>query len=97
MESMTEHRPHLLKNRHDYLPAAGRDAFLPGYDLLTRVLGMGPAYRELVTQAGLTTGQRVVENRLRYRKSDCPRQESLSHRRYRRHRSRPTGATAGAA
>ncbi len=61
MESMTEHRPHLLKNRHDYLPAAGRDAFLPGYDLLTRVLGMGPAYRELVTQAGLTTGQRVVE------------------------------------
>lgn len=61
MESMTEHRPHLLKNRHDYLPAAGRDAFLPGYDLLTRVLGMGPAYRELVTQAGLTTGQRAVE------------------------------------
>lgn len=61
MESMTEHRPHLLKNRHDYLPAAGRDAFLPGYDLLTRVLGMDPAYRELVTQAGLTTGQRVVE------------------------------------
>lgn len=61
MESMTEHRPHLLKNRHDYLPAAGRDAFLPGYDLLTRVLRMGPAYRELVTQAGLTAGQRVVE------------------------------------
>ncbi|OBB25656.1 SAM-dependent methyltransferase [Mycolicibacterium peregrinum] len=58
---MTEHRPHLLKNRHDYLPAAGHDAFLPGYDLLTRVLGMNPAYRELVTQAGLTAGQRVVE------------------------------------
>lgn len=61
MESMTEHRPHLLKNRHDYLPAAGHDAFLPGYDLLTRVLGMNPAYRDLVAQAGLADGQRVVE------------------------------------
>lgn len=58
---MTEHRPHLLKNRHDYLPAAGHDAFLPGYDLLTRVLGMNPAYRDLVAQAGLADGQRVVE------------------------------------
>nr|WP_273734090.1 class I SAM-dependent methyltransferase [Mycolicibacterium septicum] len=61
MEFMTEHRPHLLKNRHDYLPAAGHDAFLPGYDLLTRVLGMNPAYRDLVAQAGLADGQRVVE------------------------------------
>ncbi|KHO25357.1 class I SAM-dependent methyltransferase [Mycolicibacterium setense] len=58
---MTEHRPHRLKNRHDYLPAAGHDAFLPGYDLLTRVLGMNPAYRELVAQAGLSGGQRIVE------------------------------------
>ncbi len=58
---MTEHRPHLLKNQHDYLPAAGHDAFLPGYDPLTRVLGMDPAYRELVAQAGLSAGQRVVE------------------------------------
>lgn len=58
---MTEHRPHLLTNRHDYLPAAGHDAFLPGYDLLTRVLGMNPAYRELVAQAGLSAGQRVIE------------------------------------
>nr|WP_110803461.1 class I SAM-dependent methyltransferase [Mycolicibacterium setense] len=61
MEVMTEHRPHRLKNRHDYLPAAGHDAFLPGYDLLTRVLGMNPAYRELVAQAGLSGGQRIVE------------------------------------
>lgn len=58
---MTKHRPHRLKNRHDYLPAAGHDAFLPGYDLLTRVLGMNPAYRELVAQAGLSGGQRIVE------------------------------------
>lgn len=61
MEFMTEHRPHLLKNRHDYLPAAGHDAFLPGYDLLTRVLGMNPAYRDLVARAGLSAGQRVIE------------------------------------
>ncbi|NKZ12968.1 methyltransferase domain-containing protein [Mycolicibacterium septicum DSM 44393] len=61
MEFMTEHRPHLLKNRHDYLPAAGHDAFLPGYDLLTRILGMNPAYRDLVAQAGIADGQRVVE------------------------------------
>ncbi|WP_135451344.1 methyltransferase domain-containing protein [Mycobacterium sp. DL99] len=61
MECMTEHRPHILKNRHDYLPAAGHDAFLPGYDLLTRVLGMNPAYRHLVAQAGLSDGQRVIE------------------------------------
>ncbi|MEV0671483.1 methyltransferase domain-containing protein [Mycobacterium sp. NPDC050441] len=61
MEFMTKHRPHLLTNRHDYLPATGHDAFLPGYDLLTRVLGMNPAYRELVAQAGLSAGQRVIE------------------------------------
>ncbi|MEV3905447.1 class I SAM-dependent methyltransferase [Mycobacterium sp. NPDC050551] len=45
----------------DYLPAAGRDAFLPGYDLLTRVLGMRPAYRALIEQAGLANGQQVLE------------------------------------
>ena len=42
MEAMTEHRPpsvtRVIGNRHDYLPAAGRDALLPGYDLLTRLL-----------------------------------------------------------
>lgn len=58
---MTEHRPHILKNRHDYVPAAGHDAFLPGYDLLTRALGMRPAYRQLIAQAGLLDGQRVIE------------------------------------
>lgn len=45
--SMTENRPHSitdsLGNPHDYLPAAGHDAFLPGYDLLTRVLGFNRA------------------------------------------------------
>ncbi|MGV0743348.1 class I SAM-dependent methyltransferase [Mycolicibacterium sp. XJ870] len=58
---MTEHRPHFLANRHDYLPATGHDAFLPAYDLLTRVLGMGRAYDALVAQADLAAGQRVLE------------------------------------
>jgi ubiquinone/menaquinone biosynthesis C-methylase UbiE len=59
MGLMTEHRPHLAA--HDYLPAAGRDALLPFYDLLTRVLGMGKVYDALVAQAELANGLRVVE------------------------------------
>ncbi|WKG03446.1 class I SAM-dependent methyltransferase [Mycolicibacterium sp. HK-90] len=61
MGFMTEHHPHFLANRHDYVPAAGHDALLPGYDLLTRVLGMNQVYDALVAQAGLSAGQRVVE------------------------------------
>ncbi|WP_026357086.1 class I SAM-dependent methyltransferase [Mycobacterium sp. 141] len=63
---MTEHHPHLLNphrpaNRHDYLPAAGHDLLLPGYDLLTKLLGMGRVYDALVRQAELAPGQRVIE------------------------------------
>jgi ubiquinone/menaquinone biosynthesis C-methylase UbiE len=60
MDHMTEHRPHFA-TRHDYIPAAGRDAFLPGYDLLTRVLGMNRAYDTLIAQAELADGLRVLE------------------------------------
>jgi ubiquinone/menaquinone biosynthesis C-methylase UbiE len=48
-------------NRHDYLPATGHDLLLPGYDLLTRLLGMRPAYDTLVAQAELFDGSRVLE------------------------------------
>ncbi|MHC9292287.1 class I SAM-dependent methyltransferase [Mycobacterium sp. LTG2003] len=58
---MTEYHPHFVGNRHDYLPAAGHDALLPAYDLLTRVLGMGRAYAALIEHADLQPGQRVVE------------------------------------
>lgn len=59
---MTKDHPHsLTKHRHDYLPAAGHDLFLPGYDLLTRVLGMRPVYDEFVSQAELFDGVRVLE------------------------------------
>ena len=57
---MTEHRPHSV-TEHDYIPAAGRDALLPAYDLLTRVLGMNKAYDALVAQAELADGLRVLE------------------------------------
>lgn len=59
-ESMTEHRSDSVAD-HDYIPAAGRDAFLPGYDLLARVLGMHKVYDTLVTQADLANGLRVLE------------------------------------
>ncbi|MET8874010.1 class I SAM-dependent methyltransferase [Nocardia sp. NPDC004604] len=62
---MTKDHPHsvihAMGNRHDYLPAAGRDALLPGYDLLTRLLGMHKLHETLVAQAELAPGQRVLE------------------------------------
>jgi ubiquinone/menaquinone biosynthesis C-methylase UbiE len=62
---MTEHRPHSVihsrGNRHDYLPAAGHDAFLPAYDLLSRLLGMHKNYDKLITQAELDGAQKILE------------------------------------
>jgi ubiquinone/menaquinone biosynthesis C-methylase UbiE len=46
---------------HDYLPAAGHDAFLPGYDLLSRLLGVHRIHQRLLDQAELAEGQRVLE------------------------------------
>lgn len=48
-------------DRHDYLPAAGRDAFLPFYDLLTAVFGVSRIHRTLIEQAALADGQQVLE------------------------------------
>jgi ubiquinone/menaquinone biosynthesis C-methylase UbiE len=69
---MTKDHPHsgvgsrrrggsVIKHRHDYIPAAGHDLFLPGYDLLTRVLGMRPVYDEFVSQVELFDGAQVLE------------------------------------
>jgi len=58
---MTEHRPHSATREHDYIPAFGKDALLPFYDLLTRALGMGKFYDALVAQAELGDGLRVLE------------------------------------
>jgi ubiquinone/menaquinone biosynthesis C-methylase UbiE len=46
---------------HDYLPAAGHDALLPGYDLLTRLFGFNRVYDRLIAQAELADGQRILE------------------------------------
>jgi ubiquinone/menaquinone biosynthesis C-methylase UbiE len=46
---------------HDYLPAAGRDAFLPFYDLFTAALGAARVHRALIDQAEFGAGQRVLE------------------------------------
>ncbi len=43
------------------MPAAGHDAFLPGYDLLTRLFGFGRVHERLIGQAELADGQRVLE------------------------------------
>ena len=62
---MSKDHPHSatksLVNRHDYIPAAGLDVFLPGYDLLTRMLGMRPVYDEFVAKVELFDGVRVLE------------------------------------
>ncbi|PRC57494.1 SAM-dependent methyltransferase, partial [Mycobacterium sp. ITM-2017-0098] len=65
MGDMTKHHPnsvvHSWGNDHDYLPAAGRDFLLPFYDVLTRLLGFGPAYDELITQAELDGVEDILE------------------------------------
>jgi len=54
---MTEFAP----TSKDFLPAAGHDRFLPFYDLLTKVMGVGKVHRDLVEHADLSDGQRVLE------------------------------------
>jgi ubiquinone/menaquinone biosynthesis C-methylase UbiE len=63
MDVMTEYHPARTApgRGHDYLPAAGRDALLPFYDLFTAALGVGALHRTLIDQAGLAAGQRVLE------------------------------------
>jgi ubiquinone/menaquinone biosynthesis C-methylase UbiE len=51
----------LKHHSHDYMPAAGHDAFLPGYDLLTRLFGFNRVHDRLIGQAELAEGHRVLE------------------------------------
>ena len=55
MEFMIKHHP------HDYIPAAGRDALLPGYDLLTRLAGFNRVHDRLIRQSELAAAQHVLE------------------------------------
>ncbi|OBH06794.1 SAM-dependent methyltransferase [Mycobacterium sp. E1747] len=55
MDGMTKHHP------HDYLPAAGHDALLPCYDVISRLLGIKRVHQALIAQAGLADCHRVLE------------------------------------
>ncbi|MCV7146566.1 SAM-dependent methyltransferase [Mycobacterium riyadhense] len=55
MDIVTKYHP------HNYLPAAGHDALLPGYDLLTRLMGFNKVYETLIAQAEIAADQRVLE------------------------------------
>ena len=44
-----------------YLPAAGHDWLLPLYDPVVKLLGSESAHRQLLEQAGIRPGHRVLE------------------------------------
>jgi ubiquinone/menaquinone biosynthesis C-methylase UbiE len=47
--------------RRTYVPAAGYDWLLPLYDIFSRLVGAQAAHRQLVEQAEIAPGQRVLE------------------------------------
>jgi ubiquinone/menaquinone biosynthesis C-methylase UbiE len=61
MAIMTKDHLHADGNQHDYLPAAGHDALLPGYDLMARLFGFAKVYATLIAQADVTDNHRVLE------------------------------------
>src|SRR5689334_15310780 len=77
MDSVTKHHP------HDYLPAAGHDALLPCYDVISRLLGMRKVHETLVAQAELADCRRLLEigcgtgNLLVRAKHDHPQLEAV--------------------
>jgi ubiquinone/menaquinone biosynthesis C-methylase UbiE len=51
----------MTKAQRNYLPAAGRDLFLPMYDLIAKLLGADGARQELFELAPLRAGDRVLD------------------------------------
>jgi ubiquinone/menaquinone biosynthesis C-methylase UbiE len=51
----------ISQNRRTYIPAAGHDWLLPLYDPFQKLLGSESDHRELLNQAGLERGHRVLE------------------------------------
>src|SRR5215831_9916432 len=51
----------MSKSQRTYLPAAGRDLFLPMYDLIAKVLGADGARQTLFELAPLRPGDRVLD------------------------------------
>src|SRR5262245_2302483 len=50
-----------VESHRHFLPAAGRDLFLPLYDPLTKLLGGERARQVLVEQARLGPGQKILD------------------------------------
>src|ERR1700752_4927587 len=48
-------------HKRSFLPAAGHDLFLPLYDPLIGLLGGDRARRDLVAQANISSGQRILD------------------------------------
>ncbi len=48
-------------SKRTYLPAAGRDSFLPVYDLMTKLMGADQARRGLLDQAQIRPGHRILD------------------------------------
>ncbi|HJS22828.1 MAG TPA: methyltransferase domain-containing protein, partial [Pyrinomonadaceae bacterium] len=51
----------LSETRKEFLPAAGRDVFLPLYDPLVSLMGGSRAREELIKQARIEPNQRVLD------------------------------------
>jgi len=50
-----------MSSDRTFLPAAGHDLFLPLYDPLVTLLGGNRSRRELIEQASITSGQRILD------------------------------------
>src|SRR5258708_16294929 len=48
-------------SKRTFLPAAGRDSFLPLYDVMTALMGADQARRGLLDQAQIRPGHRVLD------------------------------------
>ena len=48
-------------SQREFLPAAGRDVFLPLYDPMVRLMGFGRAVQELISQAHIESGESVLD------------------------------------
>ena len=53
---MTQRNSHRV-----FLPAAGRDVFLPLYDPIVSLMGFDPARRELISRANVEPGRRILD------------------------------------
>jgi len=50
-----------MQSKRSYLPAAGKDRFLPLYDLMTRLMGADRARKALLDRAKIRPGHRVLD------------------------------------